>query len=84
MALKKRINKFGYEFEYNMIDHMNYSKEDDSTIITIELFKSKAARDADIHNYADLIEFKAHGNMTVEQAYNFLKTTPFYHDAEDC
>lgn len=84
MALKKKIEKFGYYFEYNMISHMNYSKEDNSTIIFVSLYKNQSTREEDIHNFADIFEFKTHGNMSVEQAYKFLKTTKFYHDAEDC
>lgn len=84
MALKKKIEKFGYDFEYNMISHMNYSKEDNTTIILVSLYKNQETREEDIHNFADIFEFKAHGNITIEQAYNFLKHTQTYKNAEDC
>lgn len=84
MALKKKITKFGYDFEYSMISNINFNKESNKTYITVNLYKDKATRDEDITNYAEYIDFVAEGNKTIAECYDFLKTLEQYQDAEDC
>jgi len=84
MALKKKINRFGYDFEYSMISILGYSKELNKTHITVSLYKDKATRDEDITNFGHSMDFTADGNKTVSECYDFLKTTEQYQDAEDC
>lgn len=84
MALKKKITKFGYDFEYSMISNTNFNKETNKTYITVNLYKDKATRDEDITNYVEYIDFVTEGNKNVAECYDFLKTTEQYQNAEDC
>lgn len=84
MALKKDITKFGYNFEYSMISAVSFIKESDKTYITVNIYKDKSTRDADITNHSDIINFETVGNKSVAECYEFLKTTEQYQDAEDC
>ena len=84
MALKKNITKFGFDFEYSMISFVSFTKETNKTYITVSIYKNKETRDNDISSYADTINFETDGNKTVAECYNFLKTTDYYKDAEDC
>ena len=84
MALKKKITKFGYDFEYSMISTTIFNKESNKTYITVNLYKDKTTRDEDITNYAEHIDFVAEGNKSIAECYNYLKTTDYYQDAEDC
>lgn len=73
MALKKKIEKYGVEVEYIIVDRIDYVKQTNSTHFTVSYYKDEAERRLGLERriFTDSYSFPRY--MSIVDCYEFLK-----------
>lgn len=85
MALNKETKYKGITANYWTITEITYNKLDDTTNLRVSLFKDEQTRKLDlVENSLFFVCLSFRGLLDLPQAYEKLKTTETFKDAEDC
>jgi len=83
MALLKKVNFKGYDYEYWGYIEYSFSKIENKTFIKLCLFKNIETRQIDINNYIDNKCFLFDGNLSVKKCFEKIKLMEEFAGSED-
>jgi hypothetical protein len=84
MALEKNYDYKGRAAKYWRISRIINDYMINKTTVEVRLYWDKAARDENSQNYLGPIELRAFDitDLTIEQAYEKIKTSTYFNDAK--
>ena len=85
MALVKSVQWCGWEYQYWVITSHRWDKASNSTWCNLLVYKDKTTREEDFGAFIPALEknFVVAGELTRDELYTFIKTTPEFLDAID-
>lgn len=83
MALKKKIDIYGYQPEYIIIDTVDFSKVLNNTKFRTLYYKNEEERRENLEAYIFRKDYCLPGCKSIIECYEYLKTLPEFDGSED-